>query len=521
MKRRQYSFACFAIVMAGLLAGCQSDGSMPPPSNAQLRDKMGLDPEQIMNELAPKTQKTLDIGPKIDKKPNEELDSQRRHFINESQRTEDGKWKSFNVTLNFVDVDIRELAQAMTQVSGVNILVGDEVEGTVTVKITNVPWDKALDNILRIKGLSKSVDSEAGIIRIQKPETVLARDEFERKRLEEVSKQLAAKRIISTQYTEIFRLYYTKPARVKSQLEAIFGGTVTGGAIARPPGGIIEITTDERINSVIIKGTKSEMELAAKLISKLDIRTQEVLIEAFVVEASDNWQKELGVRLGAYTNSGGNNSGRSTTGGVNGLNATPGAVQLGTDTGSVFNQPVTGLANPFGLGYLFQTSSNALKVELTALEQLDLLKIISNPHVFTMDNEEAVVIDGVQIPYPVPGVGTNQITYEFKDAALKLTVTPSVVGDGNIFLNMIVNKDSPNYTTSPPSINKREVRSKLLLKDGTIAVIGGIYDQTTENQVIKVPLLGDIPYLGALFKYNKKVDNKTQLLVFIAPKVLN
>ena len=504
------------------LSACMSDGSMPPPSDAQMRDKMGLDPQQIMNELAPKTQKTLEIGPKIDKKPNAELDSQRRNFINEYQRSEDGRWKSFNVTLNFVDVDIRELAQAMTQVSGVNILVGDEVEGTVTVKITNVPWDKALDNILRIKGLSKSVDSDAGIIRIQKPETVLARDEFERKRLEEVSKQIAARRIVSTQYTEIFRLYYTKPARVKAQLEAIFGGTAPGGAIAaRPPGGIIEITTDERINSVIIKGTKSEMELAARLISKLDIRTQEVLIEAFIVEATDDWQRELGVRLGAYTNSATGNTGRSSTGGVNGINNNPGALNLGTDTGSIFNQPVTGLANPFGLGYLYQTTSNALKVELTALEQLDLLKIISNPHVFTMDNEEAVVIDGVQIPYPVPGVGTNQITYEFKDAALKLTVTPSVVGDGNLYLNMVVNKDSPNYTTSPPSINKREVRSKLLIKDGTIAVIGGIYDNTQENKTIKVPLLGDIPYLGALFRYNKKVDNKTQLLVFIAPKVLN
>ena len=508
------------LALVGLTA-CMSDGTTFPPSDAQIREKMVLDPQQIMNDLAPKTQKTLDIGPKIDKKPNAELDAQRRHFINESQRTEDGRWKSFNVTLNFVDVDIRELAQAMTQVSGVNILVGDEVEGTVTVKITNVPWDKALDNILRIKGLSKSVDSEAGIIRIQKPETVLARDEFERKRLEEVSKQLAAKRIISTQYTEIFRLYYTKPARVKAQLEAIFGGTGAGGAAAtRPPGGIIEITTDERINSVIIKGTKSEMELAAKLISKLDIRTQEVLIEAFVVEASDNWQKELGVRLGAYSNI---NSGPTSIGGVGvaGPNNAASNLALGTPAGSVFNQPVNSLANPFGLGYLYQTSASALKVELTALEQLDVMKVISNPHVFTMDNEEAVVIDGVQIPYPVPGVGTNQITYEFKDAALKLTVTPSVVGDGNLYLNMIVNKDSPNYTTQPPSINKREVRSKLLLKDGTIAVIGGIYDQTQENKTIKVPLLGDIPYLGYLFRYNYKQDNKTQLLVFIAPKVLN
>jgi len=517
----KFSFPCrwvLLLLSTWLLVACQS---APPESNAQMREKMGLDPEKIMTDLAPKTQKTLDIGPKIDRKDNELLDSQRRNFINESSRTEDGKWKSFNVTLNFVDVDIRELAQAMTQISGVNILVGDEVEGTVTVKITNVPWDKALDNILRIKGLSKSVDSDAGIIRIQKPETLLARDEFERKRLEEVSKQLAAKRIVSTQYTEIFRLYYTRPARVKQQLEAIFGGTGPGGTAAvRPPGGIIEITTDERINSIIVKGTKSEMELAARLISKLDIRTQEVLIEAFIVEATDDWQRELGVRLGAYSTS---SSGVNTIGGVGvaGPNSSASNIALGTANGSVFNQPVNTGLNPFGLGYLYQTSASALKVELTALEALNLMKIVSNPHVFTMDNEEAVVIDGVQIPYPVPGVGTNQITYEFKDAALKLTVTPSVVGDGNLFLNMVVNKDSPNYKTSPPSINKREVRSKLLIKDGTIAVIGGIYDQTQENQVIKVPLLGDIPYLGALFRYNKQVDNKTQLLVFIAPKVLN
>ena len=135
-----------------VLTGCES---LPPQSDAQMRKQMGLDPAQIMADLAPKTDQTLALGPKIERKPTEQLDQIRRNFINESQRTEDGQWKSFNVNLNFVDVDIRELAQAMTQISGVNILVGDEVDGTVTVKINNVPWDKALDNILRIKGLSK------------------------------------------------------------------------------------------------------------------------------------------------------------------------------------------------------------------------------------------------------------------------------------------------------------------------------------------------------------------------------
>lgn len=504
------------------LTACQALKNLPPQSDAQMREQMVLDPQQIMADLAPKTEQTLAMGPKIERRPNEQLDQTRRNFINESQRSEDGQWKSFKVNLNFVDVDIRELAQAMTQISGVNVLVGDDVDGTVTVKINNVPWDKALDNILRIKGLSKSVDPGANIIRIQKPETVLARDEFERKRLEEVSRQLAAKRIVSTQVTEIFRLYYTKPGIVKKQLEAIFGGNTgaAGAATIRPPGGIIEITTDDRINSIIVKGTQSEMELAARLISKLDIRTQEVLIEAFVVEASDDWQFELGARLGNYSAS--TNAMNKIGGTAAGANTSASDIGLGTAAGSVFDKTVAGA--PFGFGYLYQTTSSALKVELSAMEKLSLLKIVSNPHVFTMDNEEAIVVDGVQIPYPVPGVGPNQITYEFKDAALKLTVTPSIVGDGNLFLNMVVNKDSPVPSanpSAPPSIYKREVRSKLLIQDGTIAVIGGIYDQTKENTVEKVPLLGDIPFLGTFFSYTKKADKKTQLLVFIAPKILN
>ncbi len=512
------STSLLMVLSVTILSGCQLLASIPPQSEAQQRADVVLDPQQVMDELGPKSQKTLEMGPKIETRSADQLDKHRRQFINQTQRTEDGQWKSFNVNLNFVDVDVRELAQAMSQISGVNILVGDEVDGTVTVKINNVPWDKGLDNILKIKGLSKSVDAHSNIIRIHKPDTVLARDEFERKRLEEVSRQVDIKRIVTTKVTEIFRLYYTKPVVVKKQLETILGGNAPGGATpAQKPGGIVEITTDDRINSVIVKGTPSEIELAAKLISSLDVRTKEVLIEAFVVEADDDWQFELGARLGNLSAS---KSGVNSIGGtIAGANTSANNIALGTNTGSVFDKVAS--AAPFGFGYLYQTSSSALKVELSAMEKLSLVKIVSNPHVFTMDNEEAIVIDGVQIPYPVPGVGPNQITYEFKDAALKLTVTPSIVGDGNLFLNMVVNKDSPDYATNPPSIRKREVRSKLLMQDGTIAVIGGIYDNTKENTVEKVPLLGSIPLIGSFFSYTKRAEKKTQLLVFIAPKVLN
>ena len=474
---------------------------------------MAYEPEEVKKQLAPVPDRTLSYGPTIADRSEKETQLNRRTFINKTVRNEEGDFKSFNVTLNFVDVDIRELAQALTQISGVNILVGDEVEGTVTIKISNVPWDKALDSILNVKGLAKSVDGSANIIRIHKPETVVARDEFERKRVEEGVKQLASKRILSTQTTEIFKLYYAKPLKIKAQLEAIFGGSAAPGAI-RPPGSIIEITVDERLNSIILKGTVSEIELATKLISKLDVRTRQVLIEAFVVEASDNFQQELGARL-AFSNI----SPTSTVGGIIGGAAGPTGIALGNAVGSVSNNPVN--AALAGVGYLYNTSTSALKVELTALEKLGITKIVSNPKIFTMDNEEAIVIDGTQIPYPVAGVGPSQITYEFKDAALKLTVTPTIIGDGNVFLNLIVTKDSPDYTTSPPAITKREVRNKLLMQDGTIAVVGGIFTNTKSSNVDKTPFLGDIPILGILFRKNADKDERRELLIYVSTRVLN
>jgi len=504
----------FILALAFSLASCSLT-----KTNQQIRTEMAYEPEEVKQQLAPVADRTLTFGPTIADKSTKETQLNRRTFINKTVRNEVGNFKTFNVTLNFVDVDIRELAQALTQISGVNILVGDEVDGNVTIKISNVPWDKALDNILNVKGLAKSVDSDANIIRIHKPETILARDEFERKRAEEVVKQLAAKRIVSTQTTEIFKLYYAKPLKIKAELEAIFGGTTAPGAI-RPPGSIIEITVDERLNSIILKGTASEIELATKLIANLDVRTRQVLIEAFVVEASDTFQQELGARLGFNNVSPFGTNSSTTIGGIIGGAATSSApIALGNAIGSASNTPAN--AALAGIGFLYNTSTASLKVELTALEKLGITKVVSNPKIFTMDNEEAIVIDGTQIPYPVAGVGANQITYEFKDAALKLTVTPTIIGDGNVFLNLIVTKDSPDYTTNPPAITKREVRNKLLMQDGTIAVIGGIFTNTKANNVEKTPFLGDIPILGILFRKNATQDERRELLVYVSTRVLN
>jgi len=498
-----------------LLSACQSLLDLTR-TNDQIRKDMAYEPEEVKQQITPTADRTAALGPAIKKSKDKQLEQSRRTYIDQMTISSDGNWKSFNVSLNFVDVDIRELAQAMSQISGVNILVGDDVDGIVTVKVNNVPWDKALDNILNVKGWAKTIDAEGNIIRIHKPETITTRDEFQRKRVEDLTKQYAAKRIISTQVTEIFKLYYAKPLKLKSELETIFGGTQ---GTTRIPGSVIEITVDERLNSLVVKGTRQEMELVSKLVSQLDVRTRQVLIEAFVVEANDGFQQELGARLGYHNKNSDSNAGWNWSGLAGGAASADSPMTLGTAPGSVSNTAVT---NPLaGIGFLYNTSVMALKTEITAMEKLGITKIISNPKIFTMDNEEGVVIDGTQIPYPVAGAGTNQITYEFKDAALKLNVTPTIIGDGNVFLNLIVQKDSPNYTTNPPAIYKREIRNRLIMEDNTIAVVGGIYTNTKTNNVDKTPWLADIPLLGMLFRTNAQKEDRRELLVYIAIKVLN
>jgi len=229
----------------------------------------------------------------------------------------------------------------------------------------------------------------------------------------------------------------------------------------------------------------------------------------------------LGVRLGIFA-SGKNSAGQPRSmSGVLGEGATSqSSMVLGTGTGSNIGTAVTGGSASTavgGFGFLLATGTAQLKAELLGMEKEGLTKIISNPRLFIIDNEQASITDGVQIPYPVPGVGPSQVTYEFKDAALKLDVKPSIVGDGNIYIEVVVNKDSPNYSTNPPAIDKREVRTKLLIRDGGIAMIGGINISTASSTDTQVPFLGSIPFIGNLFKSTAQGNERRQLFIFLSP----
>lgn len=495
-------------------------------NNAELRAEMKTGTQEVKEALKPRIEESKKHGPQVQETPMVELRKQQRVLVNQAERTAtmDGQAPLAKVSLNLVDTDMREVAQLFTEITGINFVVGQEVHVAVTVKLNDIAWDSALDSILKMYALTHSHDRRGNVIRIHKPEALVALDEFDRKRAEESRKAVDVQHAAEPQDTEIFHLFYTKPDKMKASLDAVFkpqaqaAGTAT--AVAGP-----SIVVDTRTNALIIKGTRTEIEAAARLIEQLDMRTRQILIEAFIVEVTDDFDKEFGARLGLMGKKTASNKALTVGGGMGTTAAgtaadTPADMTFATNSGLVSNVPLT---SPLGsIGALLGNVSGtwALKAELMAMETLNLTKIISNPRIFTMDNEEASITSGEQVAYTVAGASGGQPTYEYKDAALKLTVTPSIVGDGNILLNVTVNKDSVIGSGAAPLIDKKEVKSKMLIKDGAIAVIGGIYKQTRNENVAKVPVLGDIPVLGTLFRHNTSNDERKELLIFLAPSML-
>jgi type IV pilus assembly protein PilQ len=334
-------------------------------------------------------------------------------------------------------------------------------------------------------------------------------------------------------YTEIFKLFYTKPAAVKTILQGTFaagadsasGGAAAGGAAApaASSGGSSsgpQITIDDRMNSLIIKARKEDLEVIKKLIARVDSRTKQIFIEAFVVEVDNDYEKKIGARLGLSAQQSFNSLLRHNSStqlsGVAGTSAATG-LTAGDGTGSLVELPV---ASPMGgISFLAGIGNTAdLKAELTAMQNEGITKVISNPRIFTLDNQEAVIFQGAEVPYSSVSDAGTQI--QFKDAGLRLAVTPSVIGDGNLVMALKVNKDTVDSASPNPPITKSEVQTNLVTKDGSIVVIGGIYTQTKVDSTDKVPILGDIPVAKNLFRRTDDKDTKKELMIFIAPRVL-
>ncbi|ALE52338.1 hypothetical protein SP60_03325 [Candidatus Thioglobus autotrophicus] len=499
-------------------------------TNEMRGQKALLEPEKFMKERTESVDRTVSLGPviQVDSELEKKIRNNERRQINKEERknyinVSDANNSVFPITINFENVSIQDMAVMFSEITGKNILVGDEVDGKVTAKLVNVPWDKALDSVLKTKKLAKHVDEKANIIRIHNQGVLVAQEEFDRKRIEDLQKTRDAQRAIEPIYTEIFRLYYTKAVDIKSEIESVMDSVGSSGPDSVSKSKNIRVTIDDRLNSLIVQATKSELNLIARLIKEVDVRTRQVLIEAFIVEATDDFSKELGAKFGMSANNLGNVDGdryaltAAGTGG--GTQADGTASSYSSGTGLLSNN---GLTSPLGgIGFMLATSSTNLKIELSASEKDGVTKVLSNPRVFTLDNEEAIVIQGDEIPYPssADGGGTD---YEFREAGVKLTVTPSIVGDGNVILKVKVEKNSPDYSKSntAPAINKREIITTLLVKDNTVVVIGGVFTQTTVDATNKVPFFGDLPLIGGLFSYKKDSDVRKELLIFLAPRII-
>jgi type IV pilus assembly protein PilQ len=432
------------------------------------------------------------------------------------------------LSLNFQNIEVRALLQVIADFTNFNVVTSDTVTGNVTLRLKDVPWDQALDIILQAKalGLRKS----GNVILIAPKDELNAKEKIEL----EAKVQVAALEPVRTQS---FQLNYAKAEDVAKGLSGQ-GGSGGGGASARilsPRGSVI---SESRTNQLFVNDIPSKLEEIQTLISKIDVPVRQVLIESRIVEADETFGRSLGVKLGASDLRGvrggvpgyGIGGGTRISPGAN-LNAVGGqTLQNGntvnfSDTNFV-NLPATGQggfdAATFALSLFSATANRFLNLEISALEAEGKGKLVSSPRVITADQQKAIIEQGEEIPYQV-ATSSGATSIVFRKANLKLEVTPQITPEGNVILDVDITKDSRGALAGSAgfAINTKHVKTQVLVENGGTVVIGGIFEQLDREDVSKVPLLGDIPYLGYLFKTKTKASTKTELLIFLTPKVVS
>lgn len=400
------------------------------------------------------------------------------------------------LTLNFQKIDVREALNVIADFTGLNMVISDTVGGNLTLRLKDVPWDQALDIILQSRGLD--MRKNGNVIQVAPREELAAKEKINLAARQEISD-------LEELRTESFQLSYQKGdamvALLASDKQRIL--SKRGSAVVDP-----------RTNTLFIQDTPARLEEARKLIKQVDVPVRQVMIEARIVEASDKFGRNLGVRLG-YTGPGAVPGGGFAVGGN-----TPTATRA-TVTGSNVNLPAAGAAGTFSMILFNPAATKLLNVELTALETDSKGKIISSPRVVTADQVEATIEQGTEVPYQQAS-SSGATTTAFKKATLSLKVKPQITPDDNVMMDVNVTKDSVGAATfnGVPTIDTNKVTTQVLVENGGTVVIGGVYAQTDTMGVSKVPVLGDVPVLGGLFRSTNRIDNKTELLIFISPKIM-
>ena len=491
--------------------------------------------ELVKNQKA-KVESLAQFGPTREIS-NKDLSLNRKKIINTSEPNtpmlaslNTDLYESFPVTLSFTNTDIREVMQVFSEITNRNILVGKEVQAILNIELRNIPWKIALKSILDIEGLTWAIDEKTGLIRIHGKDVLREQITYDEERLQSLNDQLDYQANLVPKSTAVFQLYYVKAETMLKRLnEALLGGQAGEGEIAASSTSSIKLMAEPSQNTIIANGTKEDLIFVEKIINEVDLPVEQVLIEAIIVKATDTFQEELGARLGGAANIpliDGDERIRD----IRGTQVGPGQANSGSaetqafataaDTDSYNQDRITdfSIANPtLGLGIIADIGFAQLKGEIYTMQSEGLTKTIDNPKVFVLDNQEAKITSGTQIAYTGGGEDAG---VELVDAALELTVTPQIVGDGNIKISLAVSNNSPSGSGANPPISTLEIDTNLIVKNGDVVVIGGVFSNTESQSESKVPILGDIPILGRLFRSDAKVDNQEQVLIFIAPKVV-
>lgn len=418
------------------------------------------------------------------------------------------------LSLNFQNIEVRAVLQLIADFTGINMVTSDSVTGNVTLRLKNVPWDQALDIILKTKGLAKR---QKGNVMLIAPAAELAAQEKLELESQKQVKELAP--IVS----ETIQVNYAKASDIAKILKS------KGNSLVSSRG---NVTVDERTNKLLVQDTQKNLDAIAALVQELDVPVKQVLIESRVVLVTTNFSKDLGVQFGVtnQSTSGNTNVGVSGTasGAEGAIDSTGSTTVAGISPRSLnVSLPVAGAAGSVGLAVASLPFGTLLDLELSASEAEGQTEIVSSPKVITSDQHKAKILQGTEIPY-LQSTSSGAASVAFKEAVLKLEVTPQITPDNSINMDLVVTKDSPDYAhaittangSSAPPIIKQEVDTSILVNNGQTIVLGGIYEQTKSDTVTRVPFFGDLPLVGFLFRNTSKSDQKSELLIFVTPKIV-
>lgn len=437
----------------------------------------------------------------------------------EKRKKERFAYSGEKLSLNFQDIDVRSVLQLIADFTDLNLVASDTVQGNITLRLQNVPWDQALDLVLKTRGLDKR--KVGNVLLIAPADEIAARERQELEAQNQIAELAPLRR-------ELIQVNYAKAADIATLFQSV---AATEGGEAGERG---TVTVDDRTNSIIAYQTQDRLDELRRIVAQLDIPVRQVMIEARIVEANVGYEKDIGVRWGGTISNGKwSTYGKDGAQGIKdeeGFSCGPFAGQCTFPTVKngdaqlpvpFVDMGATDASSGIGIGFL--TDNVLLDLQLSAMEASGNGEIISQPKVVTSDKETAKILKGAEIPYQEAS-SSGATTISFKEAALSLEVTPQITPDNRIIMEVKVNKDEPDYdreVNGVPPINKNEVNAKVLVEDGETIVIGGVFSNTQSKVVEKVPLLGDVPFIGRLFRRDAVRDQKNELLVFITPRIMN